>query len=56
MMLIVGGEEEITVSVHYDKGKLPALNFSNKKEEDGRVCQKELIIGNLTIHIFERET
>ncbi len=53
MQILVSGEESVVMSIHYDKGKVPEILLSNIKED--RVAVKEIIVGNVTIQVFERD-
>lgn len=53
MQILMGGEEIVDMSIHYDKGTVPEILISNLKED--RVPVKEIRIGKVTVQIFERD-
>ncbi len=52
MNIIIGGEETVILSIHYDKGQVPEITVVDLAED--RIPLKEIKIGKVTIQVFER--
>lgn len=53
MQILVDGNESVLMSIHYDHGTIPEIIVIDMSED--RVVVKEIIIGKVTIQVFERD-